>query len=204
MLAGSHLKKGLFFFFRWAIWKGTILLANIFFPEDHNIFIQRCGFFCTLECVFMRKITAQILITLHDFTIIAAVHDLPSHKAVLICQCRRPPPWQSLLSVPVRVFWGGHGPGHGAEPIPRGLGVWGLWEGEINERLLIELGGQIPCLASALRPTHPAPCALWHSHGWAQIWSAPRTAELLSSKKTLYEAHSGVSFCQPQAQHRAL
>lgn len=89
MLASSHLKKGLFIL---TIWKGMALLANIFFffPEDHNIFIQCCVFFCTLECVFMRKITAQILITLPDFTIIAAVHDIPSHIAALICQWRSP------------------------------------------------------------------------------------------------------------------
>lgn len=62
-------------------------------------------------------------------------------------------------------------------------------------------GGQIPYPASVLRPNCPALCAPGHSHGWAQIRFAPRTAEVLPSKKKLYEAHSGVFFCHPQAQH---
>lgn len=144
MLANSHLKKGLFFFWPYGTALHFWLTFFFFFPEDHNIFIQHCGFFCTLECVFMRKITAQILITLHDFTIIAAIQDIPSHNAALICQCRSLPPWQSLLNVPVRVFWRGHGPGQGAEAAPRGLGLWALWEGELNEKQLIELGAKFP------------------------------------------------------------
>lgn len=173
-----------------------------FSPEDHNIFIQHYGCPCTLECVFMSKITAQILITLLDFTIIAAVHDLLSHNAALICQCRSPPPWQSLLNAPVRVFWRGHEPGQGAEPNPRVLVLWELWEGELNE-VTYWIGSQIPCLASVLRLTCPALCATGHSNGWAEICSTPRTEEVLSSNKMLYEAH-GVFFCQPQAQHRFL
>lgn len=54
------------------------------------------------------------------------------------------PPWQSLLSVPVRVFWGGTWGGQGAEQTPRGLEFWGLWEGALNERQPTELGAKFP------------------------------------------------------------
>lgn len=92
----------------------------------------------------MRKITAQILITLHDFTIIAAVHDIPSHIAALICQWRSPHHdracWVFLWGCSGGGTWGGQG----AEQTPRGLEFWGLWEGALNERQPTELGAKFP------------------------------------------------------------
>lgn len=149
----------------------------------------------------MSKITAKILITLHDFTIIAAVHDPPSHNAALICQCRSPPPRQGLLSVPVRVFWEDMGLDKGQNQFPEALGTV---RRSVKWKAAYWIGDQIPHLAPVLIPTCPALCASGHWHGWAQIWSAPRAAEVLSSNKMLYEAHGSVFFHQPQSQHRLL
>lgn len=205
MLAGSHLQKSLFsfFFFRWTIWKGTTLLANMFFPpEDHNIFIQHFGFPCTLECVFMSKITAQFLITLLDFTIIAAVPDLPNtmlHQSpVQESPTMTEPAEHSCEGVLERTWAWTRGRIKSQRP-----DALGTVRRRVKWKVTYWIENQIPCLASVLRLTCLALCATGHSNGWAEICSTPRTEEVLSSSKMLYEAH-GVFFCQPQAQHRFL